>query len=39
MTLVLESRGPVDESGVTDLLERLDHFCRKITNFQRSLSA
>jgi four helix bundle protein len=39
VTLVLESRGLVDEGEVTELLERLDHLCRKITNFQRSLSA
>ena len=39
VTLVLESRGPLDEGEVTELLERLDHLCRKITNFQRSLSA
>jgi four helix bundle protein len=39
VTLVLESRGLVDEGEVTELLERLDHLCRKTTNFQRSLSA
>ena len=39
VTLVLESRGLLDECEVTELLERLDHLCRKITNFQRSLSA
>ena len=39
VTLVLESRGLVDEGEVTELLERLDHLCRKIRNFQRSLSA
>jgi len=39
VTLVLESRGLLDEGEVTELLERLDHLCRKITNFQRSLSA
>ena len=39
VTLVLESRGLVDEGEVTELLERLDRLCRKITNFQRSLSA
>ena len=38
VTLVLESRGLVDEGEVTELLECLDHLCRKITNFQRSLS-
>ena len=37
--LVLESRGLTEEKEVTELLERLDHLCRKITNFQRSLSA
>ncbi len=37
--LVLESRGLMEEGEVTDVLERLDHLCRKITNFQRSLRA
>ena len=39
VTFVLESRGLVDEGEVTELLERLDHLSRNITNFQRSLSA
>jgi len=37
--LVLEKRGLMKPQEVTDLLEGLDHLCRKITNFQRSLSA
>ena len=37
--LVLEKRGLMQAEEVTDLLERLDHLCRKITNFQRSLTA
>lgn len=37
--LVLERRGLLNAQEVTDLLEDLDHLCRKITNFQRSLSA
>jgi len=37
--LVLESRGLIEEGEVTRVLERLDHLCRKITNFQRSLIA
>lgn len=37
--LVLEKRGLVAESELTEILGRLDHLCRKITNFQRSLRA
>jgi four helix bundle protein len=37
--LVLEKRGLMEEAEVTELLERLDHLCRKITKFQRSLNA
>jgi four helix bundle protein len=37
--LVLEKRGVMEEGEVTELLERLDHLCRKITQFQRSLNA
>ena len=37
--LVVEKRGLMKAQEVTDLLERLDHLCRKITNFQRSLNA
>ena len=37
--LVLEKRGLMEEAEVTTLLERLDHLCRKITKFQRSLNA
>ena len=36
--LVLETRGFVSEDETTELLRRLDHLCRKITNFQKSLS-
>lgn len=35
--LVLESRGLAEAGDVTEILERLDYLCRKITNFQRSL--
>jgi four helix bundle protein len=35
--LVLEKRGLADQAKVTDLLNRLDRLCRKITNFQKSL--
>ena len=35
--LVLESRRLMEEGIVTELLSELDHLCRKITNFQRSL--
>jgi four helix bundle protein len=37
--LVCEKRRLMAAQEVTDLLERLDHLCRKITNFQRGLSA
>jgi four helix bundle protein len=37
--LVCEKRRLMAAQEVTDLLERLDHLCRKITNFQRSLNA
>ena len=37
--LVLERHGLIDEGQVSDLLERLDYLCRKITKFQRSLRA
>ena len=35
--LVLEKRSLVDSATATEILQRLDHLCRKITNFQRSL--
>ena len=35
--VVLERRALVSEAVTTDLLEKLDHLCRKITNFQKSL--
>jgi four helix bundle protein len=34
--LVLEKRGLMQAEVVTDLLERLNHLCRKIMNFQRT---
>jgi four helix bundle protein len=37
--LVLEKRGLIEKEKGTELLERLDHLCRKITKFQRSLNA
>ena len=36
--LVLERRGLVEEREATEILRRLDQLCRKITNFQRTLS-
>ena len=39
LLIVLGRRGLVTEPEADDLLERLDHLCRKITNFQRTLSA
>ncbi len=35
--LVLEKRQLLGPDVVTEMLDRLDHLCRKITNFQRSL--
>ncbi len=35
--LVLEKRGLLGTDTVTEILDRLDHLCRKITNFQRTL--
>ena len=35
--LVLESRRLAGEREVTEVLDQLDHLCRKITNFQKSL--
>jgi len=37
--IVLEKRGLMTPQEVSELLEGLDHLCRKITNFQRSLNA
>ncbi len=39
VALVLEKRGLMEEEEVSELLERLDHLCRMITKFQRSLNA
>ena len=39
MVLVLEKRGVMDSGEVSEILERLDHLCRKITKFQRTLGA
>jgi four helix bundle protein len=39
MVLVFEKRGFIKKQEVTELLERLDHLCRKITNFQKGLNA
>ncbi len=35
--LVFEKRGLLEADKVTDILDCLDHLCRKITNFQKSL--
>ena len=35
--LVMEKRALLDEVEVTDMLRSLDHLCRKITDFQKSL--
>jgi len=34
---VMEQRGLLNESETTEMLHSLDHLCRKITNFQKSL--
>jgi four helix bundle protein len=39
VVLVLETRGLIEEGEVSELLERLDRLCRRITKFQRSLNA
>jgi four helix bundle protein len=39
VVLVLEKRGLMAQEETTKVLEGLDHLCRKITNFQRSLRA
>ncbi len=35
--LVLEKRGLLGADVVTEMLDRLVHLCRKVTNFQKSL--
>lgn len=37
MLLLFEKRGLIAETEVTESLGCLDHLCRKITNFQKSL--
>lgn len=37
ITIVLHRRGIIDKEKEDDLLERLDHLSRKITNFQKTL--
>lgn len=39
VVIVLEGRGLAEGEEVARILERLDHLCRKITNFQRRLAA
>lgn len=39
VVIVLEGRGLAEGEEVAQILERLDHLCRKITNFQRRLAA
>jgi len=39
MLFVLEKRRLLEPDVVTEMLDGLDHLCRKITNFQRSLRA
>ncbi len=35
--MLLHKRGLIDQSTLNSLLDNLDHLCRKITNFQKSL--
>ena len=37
IVLVLEKRGVMHSGEVGEILERLDHLCRKITSFQKTL--
>ena|SRR3989338_4659543 len=36
--ILLEKRGLIKSEELNNLLEELDHLCRKITNFKKSLS-
>lgn len=36
---VLEQREIIDENRRDELLNKLDHLCRKITNFQKTLKS
>ena len=35
--ILLQRRNIIDQATLDSLLEELDHLCRKITNFQKSL--
>ena len=37
IVILLNKRGLVDRQHLENLLDELDHLCRKITNFQKSL--
>lgn len=37
ISILLRRRNIIDESKEQELLEKLDHLCRKITSFQRTL--
>ena len=37
IVILLNKRGLVDSHHLKNLLDELDHLCRKITNFQKSL--
>ncbi|MDR9415507.1 MAG: four helix bundle protein [Gracilimonas sp.] len=37
ITIVLQRRGIIEKEKKKDLLDRLDHLSRKITNFQKTL--
>ena len=37
VVIVIEKRGLMTEKVATELLQSLDHLCRKITNFQKTL--
>ncbi len=35
--ILLQQRGLIEEDALATFLDKLDHLCRKITNFQRTL--
>jgi four helix bundle protein len=37
ITIILARRNIIGKEQEEDLLEKLDHLCRKITNFQKAL--
>ena len=37
ISILLQKRGLITEDALRKILDKLDHICRKITNFQKSL--